>query len=160
MRSFILQEVVRSIDDKGRQRVYGADAMNPLRTLLMRRRALALLVVLAALCMKIVVPTGFMIGQDSKVLTVQICDEAFGNHAVQQLVIPMKGGENESGSKKGKGECPFTSLSMASMAGADPSLLALALAFILALGFAPARFTLPQRASHLRPPLRGPPALA
>jgi len=133
--------------------------MSVMRALLMRHRALALLVVMAALCMKIVVPTGFMIGQNSKVLTVQICDDAFGNHAVEQLVIPMKDGGNDSGQKQGKGECPFASLSMASMTGADPSLLALALAFILALGFAPARITLPKRISHLRPPLRGPPAL-
>ena len=125
----------------------------------MRHRALAILVVMVALCMKIVVPSGYMIGQDSKVLTVQICDEITGNHAVKQLVIPMKDGGSESGQKQGKGECPFASLSMASLAGADPSLLALALSFILALGFAPARIPLPQRVSYLRPPLRGPPAL-
>ena len=132
--------------------------MSVMRAFLMRHRALALLVVMAALCMKIVVPTGFMIGQNSKVLTVQICDEVFGNHAVKQIVIPMKDGGSDSGQKQGKGECPFASLSMASMTGADPALLALALAFILALGFAPARITLPKRVSHLRPPLRGPPA--
>ncbi len=134
--------------------------MQSLRTFLRRHRALSLLVVMAALCMKIVVPTGFMIGQNAKVLTVQICDDAFGNHSVKQLVIPMKDGGSESGSKQGKGDCPFASLSMASITGADPSLLALALAFILALGFAPARIPLPELTSHLRPPLRGPPALA
>ncbi|WP_240959610.1 DUF2946 family protein [Novosphingobium olei] len=120
---------------------------------------MAILVVMAALCMKIIVPSGYMIGQSSKVLTVQICDEITGNHAVKQLVIPMKDGGSESGHKQGKGECPFASLSMASMTGADPWLLALALAFILALGFAPARLPLPKRVSYLRPPLRGPPAL-
>ena len=130
-----------------------------IRALLMRHRTLALLVVITALCMKIVVPTGFMIGQNSKVLTVQICDETFGNHAVKQLIIPMKDGSSESGNKQGKVECPFSSLSMASMTGADPALLALALAFILALGFAPVQTALPKRVTHLRPPLRGPPAL-
>lgn len=130
-----------------------------IRALLMRHRTLALLVVIAALCMKIVVPTGFMIGQNSKVLTVQICDETFGNHAVKQLIIPMKDGSSDAGSKQGKGECPFSSLSMASMTGADPALLALALAFILALGFAPVQTAHPKRVTHLRPPLRGPPAL-
>lgn len=133
--------------------------MSVMRALLMRHRALALLVVLAALCMKIVVPTGFMIGQNSKVLTVQICDDAFGNHAVKQIFIPMKGDPNDSTGKQGKGDCPFSSLSMASMTGADPALLALALAFILALGFAPVRTSHPKRVSYLRPPLRGPPAL-
>jgi hypothetical protein len=130
-----------------------------MRALLLRHRALALLVVMAALCMKIVVPTGFMIGPNSKILTVQICDEAFGNQAVKQIVIPMKDGGSDSGQTQGKAECPFASLSMASMSAADPALLALALAFILALGFAPARIPLPKRVSYLRPPLRGPPAL-
>ena len=131
-----------------------------MRALLLRHRALALLVVMAALCMKIVVPTGFMIGQNSKVLTVQICNEAIGNHAWKQIVIPMKESGGDSDRKQGKVDCPFASLSMASMTGADPALLALALAFILALGFAPARTSLPKRVSYLRPPLRGPPALA
>ena len=133
--------------------------MNLVRAFFLRHRALAIVLVLATLCMKAIVPTGFMIGQNAKVLTVQICDDAFGNHAVKQIAIPMKDGSSESGSKQGKGECPFTSLSMASMSGADPALLALALAFILALGFVPTRTAYPERVFHLRPPLRGPPAL-
>lgn len=130
-----------------------------LRALLMRNRALALILVMAALCMKIVVPTGFMIGQHSQVLTVQICDDAFGNHSVKQLVIPMKDVGDHSGSKQSNAECPFASLSMASMAVADPVLVALALAFILALGFGPVPIPFRRRRSCLRPPLRGPPAL-
>lgn len=133
--------------------------MNLVRAFFLRHRALAIVLVLATLCMKALVPTGFMIGQNAKVLTVQICDDAFGNHAVKQIAIPMKDGGSESGSKQGKGECPFTSLSMASMSGADPALLALALAFILALGFVPTRTACPEHVFHLRPPLRGPPAL-
>lgn len=131
-----------------------------MRALLLRHRALALLVVMAALCMKIVVPTGFMIGQNSKVLTVQLCTDGLGHAAAAKIAIPMKGEPSDSSGKQGKGECPFTSLSMASMMGADPALLALALAFILALGFAPTRPTHPKRVFYLRPPLRGPPALA
>lgn len=121
---------------------------------------MALLMVVAVLCVKIVVPTGYMISQGAKVLTVQICDELTGNQTVKQLAIPMQDGGSDSGHKQGKAECPFASLSMASMLGADPSLLALAVAFIIALGFAPVRVPLPQRIHHLRPPLRGPPALA
>lgn len=134
--------------------------MNLVRAFFLRNRALAIVLVLATLCMKAIVPTGFMIGQNSKVLTVQICDDAFGNHAVKQIAIPMKDGSSDSSGKQGKGECPFTSLSMASMSGADPALLALALAFILALGFVSTRTAHPERVFHLRPPLRGTPALA
>lgn len=133
--------------------------MNLVRAFFLRHQALAIVLVLATLCMKAIVPTGFMIGQNSKVLTVQICDDAFGNHAVKQIAIPMKDGSSDSSSKQGKGECPFSSLSMASMSGADPALLALALAFILALGFVPTHTALHERIFHLRPPLRGPPVL-
>jgi len=49
---------------------------------------------------------------------------------------------------------------MATLGAADVLLLALALAFIFALGIAPSRPAPPARAAHLRPPLRGPPAFA
>ncbi len=130
-----------------------------MRALLLQHRFLAILVVMAALCMKIVVPTGFMIGQNSKVLTVQLCTDSLGHAVTAKIAIPMKGEPGDSSGKQGKAECPFASLSMASMTGADPALLALALAFILALGFAPTPTSLPKRVSYLRPPLRGPPAL-
>ena len=134
--------------------------MRPLRALLKRNRALALLVVLAALCMKIVLPTGFMIVQNSKVLTVQLCTDGLGQAVATNLAIPVKGEPGDPSGKQSQGECPFASLSMASMAGADPARLALAIAFILALGFAPTCPFHPKRISYLRPPLRGPPALA
>lgn len=132
--------------------------MQQLRTLLFRHRAVAMLVVFAALCMKVFVPAGYMLGQGSKVLTVQLCADASGEHTAKQIAIPMKG-ESGKPSEPGKGECAFGSLSMASLAGVDCILLALALAFILALGFVPSRPTSLKHTSHLRPPLRGPPAL-
>lgn len=132
--------------------------MTTLRALILRHRAVAFLGVMAALCMKIVVPTGFMIGQNSKVLTVQLCAESLGHAVTAKIAIPMKGEPSDSTGKQDKAECPFASLSIASITGADPALLALALAFILALGFAPVRASHPKRVSYLRPPLRGPPA--
>jgi len=128
------------------------------RALILRHRALAILMVMAALCLKAFVPVGYMIGQNSKVLTVQICDDGLGHAITKQLSIPMKGDAGDSTSKQGKGDCAFSSLAMASMTGADPALLALALAFILALGFAPVQPSPPKRVFYLRPPLRGPPA--
>lgn len=132
--------------------------MSRMRAFFMRHQFMAFAVVMAALCMKVLVPSGFMIAQNSKVLTVQICNDGLGHSLTKQLVIPMKGEPSDSSSKQGKGDCPFSSLSMASVAGADQALLGLALAFILALGFAPVRVALPVPALYLRPPLRGPPA--
>ena len=134
--------------------------MPSLRSFFARHRALAILVVVAALCTKLLVPNGFMMGQNSKVLTIQLCHDGLGNVVTTQLVIPMKGDAGDSNGKQNKGDCPFPSLSMASLSGADTALLALALVFILALGFAPVRTHSAKPVLHLRPPLRGPPAFA
>jgi hypothetical protein len=137
--------------------------MQQLRALLMRHRVVALMAVLAALCMKIIVPAGYMADQESKILTVQLCEDAYGNQSIKQLVIPMEDEGSGPGAKhdsNGAGLCHFVSLSFASMSAAAPELLAIALAFILALGFALARVFLAKGLFHLRPPLRGPPALA
>ena len=134
--------------------------MHRMRAFFLRHQLLAILVVMVALSMKIVVPNGFMIGQNSKVLAVQLCTDGMGQGVAAKIAIPMKGAPGDSSGKQGKTECPFASLSMASLTGADPALLALALAFILALGFAPTHTADPKRFSYLRPPLRGPPALA
>lgn len=132
--------------------------MTLVRAFFMRHRAMAFFAVMAALCMKALVPTGYMIAQDSKILTVQICSDVSGHSFAKQIVVPMKGEPSDSNGAQGKGDCPFSSLSMATITGADQTLLAMALVFILALGFAPVRDTLPSPAFYLRPPLRGPPA--
>jgi hypothetical protein len=133
-----------------------------LRAFFLRHRALALLVVMAALCMKIVVPAGFMIGADAKVLSVQICDEGQGTHSVMQIVVPAKAGQaaHKQGMAAKGGECPYSAVAMAAIGGAGPVLLALALAYIVALGFAAAPVLMPRGQRHLRPPLRGPPRFA
>lgn len=134
--------------------------MHGLRAFFLRRRSVALFVVLAALCLKTLVPAGFMIGIEGKALTVRICNDAVSAHAIKQIAIPMKEGSGGSGLKQAKAECPYTALSMAALSGADPVLLALAIAFIVALGFAPSPVRPARRALYLRPPLRGPPVLA
>ena len=136
--------------------------MKLLRAFFLRHRAGAMVVVIAALCMKMLVPGGFMVGSANKVLTVEICADASGQKVTRHIPIAMNGktgGEHRNEGKAGT-PCPWSALSTASLAGADPALLALALTFILALGLAPARLTLLRPAFHLRPPLRGPPALA
>jgi hypothetical protein len=128
--------------------------MSALRAFLFRHRLLALWLVAAALCVKMVVPAGFMVSSDAKVLTIRICADSMGNDGIAKVAVPMTG----TAGKSAKGECAFGALSMAMAAGADPALLALALAFILLLGFAPVPAPRLQRLARLRPPLRGPPA--
>lgn len=67
-------------------------------------------------------------------------------------------GDHQDGSKADH-PCAFSGLGMSAMGGADLGLLAIAIAYVLALGFgaivAPSRAV----AARLRPPLRAPPAL-
>lgn len=137
-------------------------AMHALRILLLERRQLALVLVALALCMKALLPTGYMISDSARVFTITICSGATGEKITKEIAIPAKGGSAQHDSDHGKGDaqCSWGSHSMAATGGADAPLLALALAFILALGFLPAPALPLRRASYLQPPMRGPPATA
>ena len=145
--------------DKPPRRAY-ARRVTRLRALLLCHRALAILVVALALCLKAMVPAGYMVQQGAKVLTVAMCMDSTGQAMTRTIVLPVKGLPGESAAKHAEAgkACAWSSLAMVSLAGADIALLALALAFILALGLAPAPLRLVRRAHYLRPPLRGPPA--
>ncbi|QSR18143.1 hypothetical protein [Novosphingobium sp. KA1] len=118
----------------------------------------ALVFAAIALCLKALLPTGFMPGQGLRAITIEICHDASGGDGTLQMLVPLKTGGDHVPGKPAKGECPFGALSMVSLGGADPVLLALAIAFIVALGFAPVRAVALAPRPHLRPPLRGPPA--
>ncbi len=134
--------------------------MTQLRALILDYRKIALLLIVAALALKAVIPAGYMVDQNAKVFTVTVCNGELGPVKVQHIVIPAKKGEHEPSQHDGKAmACPYSALAMASIGGADPLLLALALVFILQLGFNSASQPLPARLVHLRPPLRGPPAI-
>ncbi|MFC3212776.1 MULTISPECIES: hypothetical protein [Novosphingobium] len=133
--------------------------METLRTFFRQHNALAFALIAIALCLKIIVPSGYMVAQDTRTITVQICHDASGEGPDLKIAVPMKASQNEVPGKPAKGECPYGALSMVSLGGAHPVLLALAMAFIMALGFAPIRFALAEHISNLRPPLRGPPVL-
>lgn len=115
-----------------------------------------------ALFVKALVPAGYMLGTEGRVLTVEICSDASGGHLTKQIVIPTDGKsqEGQANHAKADGTCPFTSLAMGAVGGVDPALLLVALAFILLLAFAPLVLPMRERPDYLRPPLRGPPAFA
>ena len=135
--------------------------MTQLRALFLHHRFMAMMLVVMALCMKALVPTGYMVGQGGKTLTIEFCSDGLTEVAAKQVVIPMKDGSYGSSGDHGqaKGDCAFSALSMASLGGAQPELLADALAFILTAGFAPPVAPVLQSSFDLRPPLRGPPAV-
>ncbi len=136
--------------------------MSILRTFVRDHRNLALWLVLIALCMKALVPSGYMIGTHSKTLTVEMCGDASGSRYTMQISIPMnsESSPSESGHGKADSACPYSALSIESLAGTDSVLLTLALAFIIAIGFLPLTSRQIGRSPYLRPPLRGPPVFA
>ena len=138
--------------------------MSVLRALLLRHRALALLVLAAALCLKAVVPAGYMIDGSAGAITVRLCNDASGAGAPAAITIPMKDAKGtipgDQNGHKAAAACPYGALNLALLGGAAPALLLLALAFILTLGLASVRAPRRQRPAYLRPPLRAPPALA
>lgn len=110
-----------------------------------------------ALAVKLVVPAGYMPTQQGQTLTVAICS---GNSETMVLHLPGNSSDRDRDHHGANGHpCAFSALGGQALAAADPILLATALIFafvfaLLAVQLAPLRPN-----SHLRPPLRGPPAL-
>ena len=134
--------------------------MTLFRTFVARHRWLAFWLVVAALVVKLVVPAGFMPAFANGTMTVQLCT----GQGVQtiQMEIPGTAGDsdNHDHHKKADMPCAFAGLSTPTLAAADPLLLAVAIAFIITMGFLPATFAPPFAKPFLRPPPIGPPIAA
>jgi hypothetical protein len=92
-------------------------------------------------------------------LTVTICT---GIDRMQKTIeVPMnKTSGHEGDREKGESPCAFTALGHATVGGADGFMLAILLAFILALGVRGDASPPISRRAYLRPPPRGPPLTA
>lgn len=135
--------------------------MFALRLFLRTHYRLAMLLVILALLAKAVVPMGYMVGQSGKTFTVMVCADGSGEMQSRAITVPMQPGSHDKQDAPRSGKaCAYSATSMAALGGADAPLLAIALLFILALGFSPAPPLQLAQSMHLRPPLRGPPALA
>jgi hypothetical protein len=132
--------------------------MRSLRAFVSDHRRLAILLVALALCMKAMVPSGFMVGAGARSFAITICDGR-GLEQSRQISLPQAGPAHEKAGEQGKAAdaCPYAALTMATLAGAQAPLLVLALAFILARAVWPAARPQPAPRSFLRPPLRAPP---
>jgi hypothetical protein len=125
------------------------------------QRHLAVLLCVATLLLKLLVPTGYMIGDDHGRPTITVCS----GMATRTMAMDMPGMDSaaaDHGKSKdhGKAEmpCVFSALSAAVMGATDPIQLAALVAFVLALGLAAIILPGPSRPARLRPPLRAPPA--
>lgn len=137
--------------------------MSSLRALTHAYARLTLVLAVLALAVKALVPAGYMISAaGERFLTVTICADASGTPKQMRIAIPDEndtGGDHSEAADKSQ-PCAFSGIGHAALGGADPVLLAAALAFILLIGLAPLRAPPARDASFLRPPLRGPPALS
>jgi hypothetical protein len=128
---------------------------------LLTQRQLALLICSAALLLKLIVPTGYMIDSDHGRLTITICS-GITPRATTMGMPGMHGDFPDHGKSKdyGKAEmpCAFSGLSAATLGAIDPIQLVGLIAFVMAMGFASSILLAPTIPQHLRPPLRGPPA--
>lgn len=127
---------------------------------LLAQRHLAVLICAAALALKLLVPTGYMIDGSHGRIAVTICS---GTGPVT-MMMEMPGMDHsmlDHGKKDhGKAEmpCAFAGLSAAMTGAIDPIQIAALIAFVMALGLVAMVPPVPSRPVYLRPPLRGPPA--
>ena len=133
--------------------------MSSLRSFLLGHRSLTALLLAATLCLKAVVPTGYMMASQDMALKVTLCTGSLATQVAPQATLPG-GHEQGQPDHHGKGLCPFSALNLDIVGGANPALLALAILFIMLAALAPRRIALPDSGRHLRPPLRGPPLAA
>jgi hypothetical protein len=136
--------------------------MQPLRALIASNRLAFALMLAFALAMKALVPAGFMVSSTARTLTLEICADASGQRLTKQVTIGQTAPHAADLAKAdmAKKPCTFAAHAAPLLSGADGWLLALALAFILALGYTPRRTPRFRRATYLLPPASGPPALA
>ena len=134
--------------------------MAALRHYILRHRLLAAWLVAAALLIKVLVPTGYMASMSAGSFVIEIC----AGYGPQKMVVAMPGMEHHQDEKNGHGApempCAFSGLSAPSLAAADPLVLALAIAFIMAVVFRVAISSAVLTPTLLRPPTRGPPAFS
>ncbi|MBM7406348.1 MULTISPECIES: hypothetical protein [Sphingomonas] len=147
--------------------------MTALRRHLLAHRRSAAWLIAAALLMRLLIPTGYMlVASPAGLPTFAMCS-GYGAVLPAAAAHGAGHGAHDSHATTGSGEqhgqqhdvkeqppCAFAGVATAALAATDPLLLAIALFFILAAGFRlPVR--VPVAASpFLRPPLRGPPTTA
>lgn len=152
--------------------------MNGFRRLAANHRSLAALILVAALMIRILVPSGFMPVVAQGGITIVPCSGIVQQPAQTAMAMPgmvhhemarmahagtathAPAAPNQHEGSGADTSCIFAGLAMPAVAGADPLLLVIALAFLMLLAArVPTRPSL-GAALRLRPPLRGPPAFS
>ena len=129
---------------------------------LIAQRHLAVLLCAAALLLKLVVPTGYMIDSSHGRIAITVCS-GIEPSAMAMEMPAAHGNMPDHGKPKDHGRtelpCAFAGLSAAALCAVDPVQLLALIAFFMATGLAGIVLPAPLWLHHLRPPPRGPPAL-
>lgn len=125
------------------------------RGLILSHRWCAAALIALALAMKLVVPAGYMPVERGGTITVMVCT-GMGQQQVE-IDVPGMPAKPDGASRVAGQPCAFAGVGLDMLPGMDTVLLAGALAFILALGFAGVAVPRVARARRSWPPMRGPP---
>lgn len=136
--------------------------MQAFRHLVLAHRHIAALICVAALALRILIPTGYMVSSVHGRVTITLCSGVVDQQPAMAMdmrgmdhTMPDHGKSKEHG--KAEMPCAFSGLSAPVLGGADPVLLVVALALVAAVALRATPRTIVASASYLRPPLRGPP---
>jgi hypothetical protein len=118
-----------------------------------------MLIVVAAMGLRALMPAGYMASTSTGHMSIELCSGVAG----QSVVIALPGTQHSDDGDHGKGRtdspCAFSGLTAAALSAADPIVLSIAIAFIMAIGLRAIGIVPTAPSPFLRPPLRGPPAL-
>ncbi|HEY9090696.1 hypothetical protein [Parasphingorhabdus sp.] len=128
--------------------------MTEARKFFVRHHWLCAMLFGAALLMKAVIPAGFMPVVSQDVILVQLCT----GQGAQTIAMTVPGKTDNGEHDKSEMPCAFTGLSSPALAAADPLLLAIAIAFVIAAGIRLQSHIVLWRRIYLRPPAIGPPS--
>ena len=145
--------------------------MRALRYQIAKNPALAAMILAAAMLLRVIVPAGFMPEMSSGRIAIVICS-GYGTSSTMMMAMPgmdagqstadQHQGDHRSNDHHGGAEmpCGFSALSLPGLSGADPILLVLAIAAIMALAIGASPRLAIAPIARSRPPLRAPPILA
>ncbi len=120
------------------------------------------MICLAALALRLLIPTGYMVSIDRGRIVMTLCSGLVEQRPTAAMNMSgMDHAMPHEGKSKGHGKtempCAFAGLSTKTLGGVDPILLVLALALVATMALRTAPRDVIPAAPYLRPPLRGPP---
>lgn len=136
-----------------------AAPVRTLRQFFRDRPALSALLLAAALCLKIVLPAGYMPSASGGDVVVALCSSAAPAGETVTIRIPGKAGQDDM-SGSAKHSCAFAPLAAAALDSVPPAIVLAALLFVFVAAILGRTLALRPLDAQVRPPSQGPPAFA